>query len=165
MAADRKSWRTGGYCRLCLETDGYHPISNIPHSSVNKEAVVSLCDRRADVSTTTSGGSGYRALWGAAVLQAKEDVEHQPFNSIAYDQAVAFFVGGGAWAESRSALADCLEVHPDDIERVGRRCIAARRKLDGLPPDAGRPPQRASPLVATEPCEAHWPMDVSTELN
>ena len=28
MAADRKSWRTGDYCRLCLETDGYRPISN-----------------------------------------------------------------------------------------------------------------------------------------
>ncbi len=126
---------------------------------------MSLCDRRTDASTTTTSGSGYRALWGAAVLQAKEDVERQPFNSIAYDQAVAFFVGGGAWAESRSALADCLDVHPDDIERVGRRCIAARRKLDGLPPDTGQRPQRASLLAATEPCEALWPMDVSADLN
>jgi hypothetical protein len=88
----------------------------------------------------------YRALWSAAVMQAKADVEHQPFESIGYDQAVAFFIGGGAWAESRLALADCLELHPGDLERVGRRCIAARRQLEGLPPEpAGL--QRAVPLA------------------
>jgi hypothetical protein len=106
----------------------------------------------------------YRALWSAAVMQAKADVEHQPFESIDYDQAVAFFIGGGAWAESRLALADCLELHPDDLERVGRRCIAARRELEGLPPERPRlrRPASLSPVITLP--EPGLPKLVSTGL-
>jgi len=79
-----------------------------------------------------------RALWIQVVTQAKEDLEEEPIASILYDHAVAFFVGGGHWAESRGVIADLLAMHPDDLFRSGQRWIAARRTRDGLPPE---PPQ------------------------
>jgi len=101
-----------------------------------------------------------RALWVQVVTQAKEDVEDQPVNSILYDHAVAFFVVGGHWAEARGVIADLLGMHPDDLFRSGQRWIAARRKLDGLPPEPTRTsaaariparPRRAQTPPATPP--------------
>jgi len=156
--------RIDGYRHLPLVTGGDRPLFR---NSRFREwgRVMSLCDKRTEPTTTTLRESGYRALWGAAVLQAKADVEQQPIGSIDYDYAVAFFVGGGAWAESRAALADCLDVHPDDIERVGRRCIAARRKLEGLPPKTRRGPQQRSPLSVAEPSAVPRTMNVMADLN
>ena len=114
---------------------------------------MSLVDIETVALTETLRTPNYRAMWGAAVLQAKSDVEQQPYGSIDYDLAVAFFIGDGVWAESRLALADCLELHLDDLENIGRRCIAERRNLEGLPPDAGLPLQQASLPPMVEPYE------------
>jgi hypothetical protein len=85
-----------------------------------------------------------RALWIGVVTQAQEDLEHQPTRSIIYDEAVAFFVGSGHWAESRAVIADLLEMHPDNLLRCGQRWIAARKKRDGLPAEPPREPPAAS---------------------
>ncbi|MEA2738406.1 MAG: hypothetical protein QOH05_1713 [Acetobacteraceae bacterium] len=83
-----------------------------------------------------------RALWIQVITQAKDDLDGEPCNSILYDQAAAFFVGGGQWAESRADIADLLGMHPDDLVRSGRRWIAERRQRDGLPPELT--PRRAA---------------------
>lgn len=95
---------------------------------------------------------GYRDLWSAVVLQAKEDILTAPLNSIEYDQAVAFFTGGGEWSKVRVSVGDFLELHHDDLVRCGRRCIDDRLKIEaarqsGQPdqsiirsPRRGRPP-------------------------
>jgi hypothetical protein len=103
----------------------------------------------------------FRALWTQVVQQAKDDVETQPVGSVLYEQAASFFAGGGAWAASRAAVADMLDVHPDDLRRRGTLWIAARRERDGLPdvptrvvPPAWRPtpaplPRLGALLAAT----------------
>jgi hypothetical protein len=85
-----------------------------------------------------------RQLWGAVILQAKEDIRHQPLCSIEYEQAVAFFTGSGEWAEMRTVISDFVEVHRDDLESVGRGFINDRRALSGLPPLPARQPATAS---------------------
>jgi hypothetical protein len=77
-----------------------------------------------------------RALWAAVVLQVKNDIESEALDSLDYAQAVAFVTGSGSWIESRLAIADMLELHPDDIVRMGRDWIAARRLKEGLPEDS-----------------------------
>jgi hypothetical protein len=69
---------------------------------------------------------GYRALWSSVVLQALEDIENQPVQSAAFAEAVAFFTRSGAWAEARTMIGDFLELHRDELESIGRRCIDAR---------------------------------------
>jgi hypothetical protein len=76
----------------------------------------------------------YRNLWVAVVLQAKEDVENAPLHSIDFAQAVAFFIGSGDWVQNRTAIGDYLDLHRDDLERMGRRCINQRRVSEGLQP-------------------------------
>jgi len=90
----------------------------------------------------------YRVLWAQVVLQAKADLEHEPVDSILYNQAAAFFVSGGDWAVSRATVADCLDMHPDDLYRCGERWIADRRARDGLPPSPKKtaPAQNRGPL-------------------
>jgi hypothetical protein len=83
-----------------------------------------------------------RELWGAVVLQAKEDIRLQPIDSIAYDQAVAFFTASGEWGEMRMVIADFLEMHRDDLEAAGRGFINARRALEGVPPLPPRQPKQ-----------------------
>ncbi len=73
----------------------------------------------------------YRVLWAQVVLQAKTDLEHEPIDSILFAQAAAFFTSSGAWAESRAVVADCLEMHPDDLTRCGQQWIAERRRREG----------------------------------
>jgi len=82
-------------------------------------------------------------LWFQVVLQAKDDIEHEPTDSVLYEQAANFFVGAGRWAESRAIIADALELHVDDLCRCGRRCIAARRMREGLPPEPPPAPRVA----------------------
>lgn len=86
-----------------------------------------------------------RLLWVQVVLQAKSDLENAPIGSILFDQAAAFFVGRGEWAVSRATVADCLEMHPDDLYRCGERWIAERRQREGLPPVVVAAPQARTP--------------------
>jgi hypothetical protein len=91
----------------------------------------------------------YRILWAQVVLQAKADLENEPIGSILFNQAAAFFVSRGDWAESRLIVADCLNMHPDDLSRCGERWIAERRRREGLAPEPARAPssqQQTSPL-------------------
>jgi hypothetical protein len=88
----------------------------------------------------------YRVLWAQVVLQAKADLENEPIGSIIFNQAAAFFVSRGEWAESRIVVADCLEMHPDDLTRCGERWIADRRRREGLEPEPKRVSRAAEPL-------------------
>ena len=77
----------------------------------------------------------YRLLWAQVVLQAKADLENEPIGSLLFNQAAAFFTSRGEWATSRAIVADCLEIHPDDLCRCGARWIADRRQQEGLAPE------------------------------
>ena len=77
-------------------------------------------------------GHGERALWVAVVQQAIDDVADEPIGSLDWDEAVAFFTDAGDWAAARTSVADMLEMHADDLVRVGRRIIAERRVSEGL---------------------------------
>jgi hypothetical protein len=89
----------------------------------------------------------YRALRLQVVLQARDDVESADFSSVDYAQAAAFFVGAGQWAEARTSIAEMVDLHPDDLSRLGRQVINCRRAQEGLPPLAiHRVPAVAAPL-------------------
>ena len=107
---------------------------------------MSLCTDEANSFGERTRSQGGRALWSAVVLQAKSDIETEPMDSVDYAQAVAFFTGGGEWAHGRANVADFLDLHPDDLERCGRRWIAARRRQEGLSPEPERP-LRSVPLT------------------
>jgi hypothetical protein len=83
----------------------------------------------------------YRDLWGAVVLQAKEDIENAQLDSIEFTQAVAFFISSGEWAKNRTAIGDFLDLHRDDLEKLGRRCINERRVSEGFEPLRPRQPR------------------------
>jgi hypothetical protein len=95
-----------------------------------------------------NSGQPCRTLWSAVLLQAKEDLEFEPTGSTLHDQAVAFFVANGPWAESRAIVADLLEMHPDYLRSNGKRWIAERRTREGLPPE---PPPSPRPVPARRP--------------
>lgn len=88
--------------------------------------------------STAESQQSYRVLWAQVVLQAKADLENEPIGSILFNQAAAFFVSRGEWAESRLIVADCLNMHPDDLVRCGERWIADRRQREGLAPEPKR---------------------------
>jgi hypothetical protein len=96
----------------------------------------------------------YRGLWSSVVLQAIEDIENQPMQSIAFDEAVAFFTRSGTWAESRTMVGDFMELHRDDLETIGKHCINARANREELPPEQQSPdalsvtPMKLARLVA-----------------
>jgi hypothetical protein len=81
---------------------------------------------------------GYRGLWASVVLQALGDIWGQPIGSLDFSQAVAFFTGTGAWAESRTTIGDFLELHRDDLEALGQRCIDARHTRESSVPETLR---------------------------
>jgi hypothetical protein len=91
-------------------------------------------------------GQDYRALWSQVVLQAKQDLEAEQLGSVLYGEAESFFLGAGQWAETRAAIATMIDLHADDLTRLGRATIAARRLEEGLPPlpDPIAPPPAAS---------------------
>ncbi|PPQ35038.1 hypothetical protein CCS01_09045 [Rhodopila globiformis] len=89
----------------------------------------------------------YRVLWAQVVMQAKADLENEPIGSILYNQAAAFFVSRGDWAESRLMIADCLNMHPDDLSRVGQQWINDRRRREGLELEQNEAPKKSDPLV------------------
>jgi hypothetical protein len=82
----------------------------------------------------------YRHLWSAVVLQAKDDIENLSLDSVEFAQAVAFFIGSGDWVQTRTAIGDFLNLHRDDLEKAGRRCINRRRVSEGLGPLLARQP-------------------------
>lgn len=96
---------------------------------------------------TVETQQSYRVLWAQVVLQAKADVENEPIGSILFNQAVAFFVSRGEWADSRRIVADCLDMHPDDLSRRGERWIAERRQREGLPPEQRSAARGKDPLA------------------
>lgn len=87
-----------------------------------------------------------RRLWAAVVEQSLTDVADEPIDSVLWNQARAFFVSGGTWAEGRQNIADLLGVHPEDLERVGRRAINARLLQEGLPPLVTQAPTPRLPI-------------------
>ena len=89
----------------------------------------------------------YRALWSQVVLQAKADLENEPIGSILFNQAAAFFVSRGEWAQSRAIVADCLEIHPEELTRSGERWIADRRQQEGLAPEPALAPRSKIPRL------------------
>jgi hypothetical protein len=92
----------------------------------------------------------WRSLWSQVVLQARDDVETADFGSVDYEQATDFFVGSGRWAESRAAIAELVDLHPDDLVRLGRGLINRRRDQAGLPAmdfNRRRPPGTRPPPV------------------
>ena len=108
---------------------------------------------------TYRGAQGDRALWSAVVQQAMDDLNEAPFGSTDHATAVAFFIGGGDWRQSRTDIADRIGIHADDLERCGRRLIEARRVAAGIPavPSQLAPaPAQAAPvpvLVVRQLCK------------
>jgi hypothetical protein len=86
-------------------------------------------------------------LWAQVVLQAKADVEQEPFGSLLYNHAVSFFVGSGEWAQSRAVVGECLDIPEERLRSSGQQWIAARRAREGLPPEPPPPPPPAHPTV------------------
>jgi hypothetical protein len=97
----------------------------------------------------------FRLLWIQVVLQAKADLENEPIGSVVYDQAAAFFVSRGDWAISRATVADCLDMHPDELYRCGERWITQRRQREGLPPTPAPTPQSNTPASQAKTPRAH----------
>lgn len=96
---------------------------------------------------------GERGLWVAVVLQALEDIEVESYHSVDYTQSVLFFLGTGPWSQWRMEVAAMLDLHGDDLARVGRAGIAARHLREPPPPPTvvvRRAPPRPepAPLVA-----------------
>jgi hypothetical protein len=110
--------------------------------------------------------ASYRALWAAVVLQAQEDVRHEPIDSVNYAQAVHFFIGAGEWADARARISDHLDMHRDDLENCGRRCINERRLAAGLDPLPRRlrplPEHTAPRPPAPKPLPARVPQALSS---
>jgi hypothetical protein len=81
-----------------------------------------------------------RDLYAAAVELAVHDLDTEDYGSTHYEQSVLFFTAAaGEWADSREAIADHLELHGDDLARLGARAIAARQLRDGVPKVRVRP--------------------------
>ncbi|HVY14310.1 MAG TPA: hypothetical protein VHB27_03720 [Rhodopila sp.] len=95
-----------------------------------------------------------RALWAAVVLQAKDDLENAAFDSLDYQHAEAFFIGGGDWRHARAAIADQLDMDPDYLVAIGRKWVTLRRDREGVPltvvqPAPRAPVQRPRPAART----------------
>lgn len=77
--------------------------------------------------------AGERRMWAAVVHQAIVDLKTAPLNSLVFSQAASFFTGPGDWAEKRREIGDQIDLHADDLRRLGDRLIATRRTAAGLP--------------------------------
>lgn len=68
-----------------------------------------------------------RDLWLAVVMQAREDLLTESTDSLIYGEAHSFFLARTlAWVQRREEIADCLDLHSDDLTRLGRATLAAR---------------------------------------
>lgn len=102
-----------------------------------------------------------RELWAAVVLLASDDIASQDYGSFDFNQAVAFFCGDGEWAKSRQAIADTMNLHVNDLERLGRTAMAARIVRDGPLPVIERP----APVVRPQPPTVSQPAAVVSQFN
>ena len=87
-------------------------------------------------------------LWAQVVLQAKTDLDEEPIGSLLYSDAASFFVGSGEWAESRTIVAECLNIPPNNLYRCGKKWIARRRAREAQPPE---PLPAAPPVPVSSP--------------
>jgi hypothetical protein len=87
-----------------------------------------------DMATTGTNKQSYRSLWVQVVLQARDDIDTKHYRSHVYHEAVAFFTHDGPWGQSRQEIADRIDLHRDDLKRLGRAAIKARHARDGAPP-------------------------------
>lgn len=71
-----------------------------------------------------------RLLWLAVVVQAIEDLSFEPYHSLEFDAAYAFFTHDGQWQAARGAIADMIGWHPDDIRRAGLAHLAVRERRE-----------------------------------
>jgi hypothetical protein len=92
-----------------------------------------------------------RALWAAVVLQAKEDVQNAPFDSLIYNDAEAFFVGGGDWRYSRAHAAEQLDIDPERLAELGRSWVSQRRLSENAPARDAKPAVQRQPMPERMP--------------
>jgi len=88
------------------------------------------------------------ALWAAVIVQAIEDLQYEPYASLTFREAESFLLGGGDWARSRQALADCVDMHGDDLRRRAQVLLAERHAKEPPPAREVRPPP---PVVVPKP--------------
>jgi hypothetical protein len=86
-----------------------------------------------DMATTGTNKQSCRSLWVQVVLQASDDIDTGHYQSRDYHEAVAFFTHDGPWGRSRQEIADRIDLHPDDLKRLGRSALKARHARDGAP--------------------------------
>ena len=89
-------------------------------------AIDDVEDLQADRRDNFRRTQGEVALWSAVVHQAYVDLMDAPLGSFPHKDAVAFCTSGGTWRESRINIADMIGINADDIERGGRKVMAAR---------------------------------------
>jgi hypothetical protein len=53
-----------------------------------------------------------------------------------FADAVTFFTRSRSWAGWRATIADFLDMHRDELEGIGRRCIDARRFMEEFSSEA-----------------------------
>jgi hypothetical protein len=91
-----------------------------------------------------------RDLWIAVVSTAHEDIETGHYRSVDYSQSVSFFTEPtGTWAEWRTRVAEMIDLHGDDLKRLGERAITAREASEALMPrEHGKhaPPDRLAQI-------------------
>lgn len=88
----------------------------------------------------------YRDLWSAVLLRAIHDLEEEDITSGIFVEAQAFFLEP-SWLVSRQLVADMLDLHPEEVTRVGLKVINRRRAEAELP--ALPMPRPAKPTLAT----------------
>jgi hypothetical protein len=104
---------------------------------------------------------GERTLWVSVVLQASEDLDTCDRLTLDYAQALSFFFGRGDWRRSRADIAECVGLHVDDLQRLGRQTLAARRLREGEPavtPASDPVPVIVHPLALTVTPGADTPL-------
>jgi hypothetical protein len=113
---------------------------------------------RNDIRTSSSHNLRYtisdpccRALWAAVVLQAKEDVRNAAFDSLIYNDAEAFFVGGGDWRYSRAHAAEQLDMEPERLAKLGRSWVNKRRLAENAPARDAKPAVQYTPMPMRMP--------------
>jgi len=75
------------------------------------------------------------------LLIAVSDIRDEPYDSTDYTQSALFFTApAGSWASWRAEVAEMIDLHADDLRRLGRAEIAAREAREP-------PPVRAQPAV------------------
>lgn len=88
-----------------------------------------------------------RSLWTAVLLQAREDLLEAGFETIEYNEAIAFFLHGGSWIQSRENIADHTGISAQAIQLAGERMVRARCAERGEPLPQVLQPRARKPVV------------------